>query len=326
MNQSIHPKIVETVAKTGCIFFGIFFALLSFEIAIRISESIPETRQINDRPTTQEMRLEHREIPQSLALHLQSKRENEIRIIALGDSFTFGPEMHQDDAYPARVNRILNHLNEKNKFSVLNFGVRGYSTVQELELLKENYKRVNPDLVLLQITLNDPELAPYRVTHPYLDAHGKVRLTNPIFTYWRSLKFVIERIVNSQTRTQYLEYYSQLFSNPTTYNRFKDSIQQIKKLLAENNISFVAVVFPLFSHPLDKSYPFLECHKKIRDLLKSEAIPFLDLLHRYKRLESTRLQVLPGLDSHPNEIAHRIAADTISQWLINSHAVPIETN
>jgi lysophospholipase L1-like esterase len=269
------------------------------------------------------MKLENRIPPLALAGSQPPKLKNDFRVIALGDSFTFGPEMHQNDTYAARMERILNQFDKNHKFSVLNFGVRGYSTVQEFQLLKKTYKSVKPDLVLLQITLNDPELVPYRVTQQYLDKNGRVRLTNPVFNYWHSLKLVIEKIVNMKTHSHYLEYYSELFNNPTTFNRFKDAIHQTKTLLSHNNIALAVVVFPLFSHALDKSYPFLEHHKKIRALLQAEQIPFLDLLDRFEGLEPSRLQVLPGIDSHPNEIAHRIAGDALAKWLIRRHIVPI---
>jgi len=324
MNQPLsRTRNIETIAKAGCVILGLFFALLLFEIAVRVLESLPRTHRINDRPTTAEMKLESRETPQVSAANLPPKLENDFRIIALGDSFTFGPEMHQDDAYPARLERLLNCIDDRLQFTVLNFGVLGYSTVQEYQLLKKSYKSVKPDLVLLQITLNDPELMPYRVTHPYLDNHGQVRLTNPIFSYLHSFKLVTERIINTQTRSNYLNYYADLFNNPATFDRFKDAIHHIKTLLSENNIQLAVVVFPLFSHPLDKSYPFIEHHKKIHTILKADQIPYVDLLHRFRGMEPSRLQVLPGMDSHPNEIAHRIAADTMTRWLIRNKIIPV---
>jgi hypothetical protein len=324
MNQKYLSKHKEIFISIGCIFFGLFFSFVFFEAAVRVFELFPNTHFLHDRPTIPEKMLEYREPIKSLILHHQLKRENEFRVIALGDSFTFGPEIHQDDAYPARLERILNHLDRSNRFSIFNFGVRGYSTAQELNLLKNTYKKVAPNLVLLQITLNDPELVPYRVTHPYLDAHGRVKLTNPIFTYLHSLKLVVQRILNAQTYNEHTEYYSKLFNNPVTYFHFKKSIQEIKRLLVANNIDLAAVVFPLFSNSLSKSYPFIECHNKIHEILNTEGIPFIDILHRFQRLDPSRLQVFPGVDSHPNEIAHRIAADKISLWLMKKHIIPIE--
>lgn len=311
------------MAKAGCIIFGLFFALLLFEITVRVMESLPQTRRANDRPTPAEMKLDTRETPRTLTANQPPKLANDFRIIALGDSFTFGPEMHADDAYPARLERLLNQIDNNLQFTVLNFGVRGYSTVQELQLLKDSYRSVKPDLVLLQITLNDPELMPYRVTHPYLDNHGQVRLTNPIFSYLHSFKLVTERIINTQTRSNYLDYYADLFNNPATFERFKDAIHRIHILLSENGIKLATVVFPLFSHPLDKAYPFIQHHKKIHTILQKEQIPYIDLLHRFRGMEPSRLQVLPGMDSHPNEIAHRIAADTITRWLIRKRIIPV---
>jgi hypothetical protein len=324
MNQPLsQTKNIETVAKAGFIIFGLLFALLMFEIAVRVLESLPQARRVSDRPTATEMKFETRKTPQGLTAGLPPTLNGDFRIIALGDSFTFGPEMHQEDAYPARLERLLNQIDDHVHFTVLNFGTPGYSTVQEFQLLKKTYKSVKPDLVLLQITLNDPEQTPYRVTHPYLDNHGKVRLTSPIFSYLHSFKLITERIINTQTRSDYIEYYADLFNNPATFDRFKGAIHHISRLLSENDIKLATVIFPLFSHPLDKSYPFIEHHRKIHGILEAEQIPYLDLLHRFRGMEPSRLQVLPGMDSHPNEIAHRIAADTMTRWLIGQRILPV---
>ena len=42
-------------------------------------------------------------------------------------------------------------------------------------------------------------------------------------------------------------------------------------------------------------------------------------------MSNERLQVEPHYDSHPNEIAHRIAADALLRALVHNHLVPVES-
>jgi len=71
------------------------------------------------------------------------------RIIALGDSFTFGAEVADDDTY--------SHYLESNlpNTEVLNFGVQGYGHDQALLYLKEEGVKYHPDVVILGFTYID---------------------------------------------------------------------------------------------------------------------------------------------------------------------------
>ena len=79
------------------------------------------------------------------------KPEGVVRILVLGDSFTAGLEVGMEDTYPKVLERLLND-SEKNKnrrYEVINAGVPGYSTVQELQYLKEHGIKYEPDLVIV---------------------------------------------------------------------------------------------------------------------------------------------------------------------------------
>jgi hypothetical protein len=42
----------------------------------------------------------------------------------------------------------------------------------------------------------------------------------------------------------------------------------------------------------------------------------------YKGIPLERLQVIPGVDRHPNEIAHRMAAEKIYLWMEDQKLLP----
>jgi hypothetical protein len=91
-----------------------------------------------------------------------------------------------------------------------------------------------------------------------------------------------------------------------------------------HHVPFAAVIFPLFDFPIDESYPFKELHQHIADFLVSRGIPTLDMQKVFSGLNVTRLQLIPGRDSHPNERAHRIAAEAIDEWMRTQKALPEE--
>jgi hypothetical protein len=85
------------------------------------------------------------------------KTPGTFRILCLGDSFTLGAEVAVEETYPKVLERLLNERSESDsiRFEVLNGGVAGYGTFQELLFLSEFGLKHNPDLILLQFYSND---------------------------------------------------------------------------------------------------------------------------------------------------------------------------
>jgi lysophospholipase L1-like esterase len=245
----------------------------------------------------------------------EAKPKGTFRIMVVGDSFTFGPELQFDDVFPKRLERLLGYNSAHRPVEVINYSKPGFSSADEISLVDRATSQFSPDLIILQITLNDPEMQPYRVTHPpqepsFLERHSRL------------YRFIGSRLATYRSRQQYAAYYHKLFSEPATFGRFQASLQHIATLCRQRHVRVAMVLFPLFSHSFDQNYPFAGEHKRIGEIAKSLRVPYLDLFHRYEGLVPERLQIRPGQDSHPNEIAHRIAAEGIYEWLGKRHLVP----
>ncbi len=155
--------------------------------------------------------------------------------------------MQLDDTYPLRLERILNFdAKGQHRARVINAGVKGASSVQELETLKKILSKNQPDLVIWQITLNDPELVPFRMSHRYLDEHGRVRLNRFWLEYWKSLGYVVQRVMNSITHRDYINYYFELFNSPELWGRFSTALSAAKRLADEKKSAHNCRSFPTF--------------------------------------------------------------------------------
>ncbi len=73
------------------------------------------------------------------------------RILAFGDSFTFGEDVSDDEAWPHRLEELLPGS------EVLNFGVHGYGHDQMLLALEEEGVKYHPDVVLVGFLSDDME-------------------------------------------------------------------------------------------------------------------------------------------------------------------------
>ena len=74
-------------------------------------------------------------------------------VIALGDSFTFGDAVEADEAWPARLEARLNRAGLASRWQVVNAGVPGHGTGQQLLLARLLEDRVGPDVAVLGFTV-----------------------------------------------------------------------------------------------------------------------------------------------------------------------------
>lgn len=87
-------------------------------------------------------------------IEIPKKRQ---RILCIGDSNTFGYGVHNQDTFPALLERLAPQL------EVLNAGVSGYTISDETALFEERARHAAPDITILQVTHNDIiELTAYR--------------------------------------------------------------------------------------------------------------------------------------------------------------------
>jgi lysophospholipase L1-like esterase len=70
------------------------------------------------------------------------------RILMVGDSFTVGANVEQDDAYPQVLERLLNSSDSRN-IEVLNSGVGGYEPFHYAAFVENYAADYNPDMLLL---------------------------------------------------------------------------------------------------------------------------------------------------------------------------------
>ena len=67
-----------------------------------------------------------------------------------------------------------------------------------------------------------------------------------------------------------------------------------------------------------QQYPYKNIHEQISNALDKENIPHLDLLGEFEDKDPIRMQAAPGIDPHPNEIAHRIIAKALFHYLLDN--------
>jgi lysophospholipase L1-like esterase len=92
----------------------------------------------------------------------KEKKPGVVRILCIGDSWTFGANVDDAAAWPRRLETRLAEEYGPARFEVLNLGVMGYSSFQGLELLRRTGMELDPDLVLIGFGMNDGSVGGWR--------------------------------------------------------------------------------------------------------------------------------------------------------------------
>jgi lysophospholipase L1-like esterase len=86
-------------------------------------------------------------------------RFERVRVLCLGDSCTFGyaPDVTDDQTYPAWLDRLLEQT-QPGKFTVLNGGMPGFSSLDALAFMDFRGPELIPDMVVIMVGWNDAKL------------------------------------------------------------------------------------------------------------------------------------------------------------------------
>jgi len=211
--------------KVFFVVFGIFTGLFLGEIALRIfSYSYPEfyrsdlQRGYSLRPGvsgwySKEGRsfvqinsdgLRDRE-------HPTAKPPGTLRIAIVGDSYAEALQVPVEDAFWSVMDRDIASCTDKSKkIEVLNFGVSGYGTAQELITLREHVWKYGPDIVILAFTTSNDITDNSRILRktnevPYfVHQNGRLVLDD---SFQRSSNFRLRHSLLSTTSTWFRDHF-----------------------------------------------------------------------------------------------------------------------
>lgn len=324
------------LSNLGLACASLFFTLILCELIVRYWEYQRGSPVYRNPATTWSDRPSFYYKPDSSPVfqdykYSKEKPANTYRIGVIGDSFTFTPYLQFDDNFPKRLERML-ELNSDSKLrpEVISYSKWGESTQSEIELI-DKALAAQADLLILQITLNDARTESYhQLSSKHVNSRytfGELEITRegtPLLWYWHSAAFIASRIHAAKTRSSYVRFYQDSFSEEETWKEFSEAIITIYKRCTRKKVPLIAVLFPFFEAKLDNTYPYQSAHQKIAALLSSLKIPLLDLRESFSGIPIERLQVIPGQDAHPNEIAQRIASEELYKFMERNGYIPEE--
>lgn len=115
----------------------------------------------------------------------EKKPANVVRIAVVGDSFTAAHALPESETFCGQLETFLNSQSDGKDYEVLNFGITGSSTGQELELYRGLIRKLNVDCVIVafgnstDLRDNSPEVGTKPVFHFTVSDSGELTLVPP---------------------------------------------------------------------------------------------------------------------------------------------------
>lgn len=124
------------------------------------------------------------------------KPDSTFRLIAIGDSFTYGWGVSFEKTFEQRLERLLNANISKRRYEVINIGVPGYNTAQELKWLDQVGAQLEPDIIMTGLYIGDDLTQNARLIsegHQQIETQSKqfYKSEEPDVNFISSLKAVI---------------------------------------------------------------------------------------------------------------------------------------
>lgn len=251
---------------------------------------------------------ENNSIGQRDVEHEQTKPKGTFRIGVIGDSVTEGLGVTQAESYPRVLEKLLSDSGKQ--VEVLKFAVRGYTTTQEIELLKQALK-YDLDLIVWSYVLNDPAHPVYHTVNA--EAGRFFYKPESYFLHWlkRKLFFADQR---ARSKVCPEEYHAKI------HCQYWDRVQENFRTIAEisDNLNVMMLIHPVFEKDGFKEYELAELHEKLATEARSNGFECIDILEDYQlRADENFARSEPSSDWfdpwHPNAEGHKVVAERLAK-------------
>ena len=311
------------VGRLGLIAFGVVLALVGLEVGLRITHREPwYDRLVGDQ--LRQGTVAYRENADRLRdRDYDAKPAGVRRILILGDSFTYGSGVPDEDAvFPRLVERELNrsfHLPGVDGFEVLNGGLPGSLTAAWVRLWRRVADDFDPDVVLIVFFLRDGTR-----TNTSGQFFGSIR-RQVVRRNARSSLYAVSYIYRAVRDALDRQAVGDVYARAITDSYLGSDEQKEEWVLAQRHLRQIRnaarqrgatvglVVFPILLD-LDDRYPFAPVCDEITSFARANHIPVLSLLPAFLGQDAPDLWVSP-FNQHPNARAHAIAAAAITPFV-----------
>ncbi len=231
----------------------------------------------------------------------RSKPDGVFRIAVLGSSYSMAAGVESEDAWPKVLERRLN-ARDPGRFEVINFSVGGYDPRQLLASLKHRAVDYDPDLILVDVTLNSPRVI--RREEVYTTPYEPQRRGHPALR-----SFVLDALLpSSQGRDS-------LFFLPEDQSR-----AQFRRILGQFRDVARTLQRPLCVVLLQHDPKRAKATAALREEVGRAGVSVIDTFPAFANERFSDLVILKD-DIHPNARAQGMFAECIFNALVQRNLI-----
>jgi lysophospholipase L1-like esterase len=244
------------------------------------------------------------------ARELPTTRDPSQRYVAfIGDSFTFGHGVKNvADRFSDRVGVALRDDN----VVAFNVALPGLDIRTIAQGMPEEFDKlgVPADVVVYTFVPNDIEYCDERTAEFYQQRASQ----QPSFFLWKQTYFynwLYHRLSHfgAADSGDYYGYLRESYEG-SPWKCFTQNLDQLDAWCRARKARLLVVIFPFLTN-LDEQHPFRKAYARLREHCAQNQIPCADLTSEMMNHQREGL-VVSRFDAHPNERAHRIAAEAIT--------------
>ncbi|NND67175.1 MAG: SGNH/GDSL hydrolase family protein [Halioglobus sp.] len=232
-------------------------------------------------------------------------------ILFIGDSYTFGWAVDEEETLTAAVERQLAAPPYAMDIHAYNLGVPGYNTYQELAQLEQVLQRYKADMVVLGYVVNDAKqqrnvpVRPstyYRHVSSWLLAEVLQLINRDVFD---GRPVLDSGLLNPRVDTR------------ESFERFdrgwvesRAAFGGIAALCREQGVPLLVIMHPAYAQHLDARYPYVDLHASVVQWAAEEGVTIVDILDYMHGRDRNEYQVIG--DGHPNGKSFEVTAQFIA--------------
>jgi lysophospholipase L1-like esterase len=245
-----------------------------------------------------------------------------LRILALGDSQTFGIGVGEGASWPAVLAQELARGGERRRVEVMNCAVAGYDAEQELASLETRWLEYEPDLVLLGYFVNDPGLPGIQGERPSGFYHELLSFVSPgrggLLESLRQRSALVDFVLDATFRRARVHEWARggeaLHEDDFEgWVRTRAAIVRERDLARARGARFAVLLLPFLVRWNDGLLS-TEPYRTVAAFCAQEEIPCLDLEPAFAGRDPATLLV-DATDAHSGAEAHRIEGEAVARWI-----------
>jgi hypothetical protein len=240
------------------------------------------------------------------------------RILLLGDSVAFGRHLSNEDMLSSRLEGLLKRECPATEFEVLNMGVEGYNTIQELEMLKAKGLKYKPDLLMVYYCFNDPGTPEYYFKKSFINRHSAIAR----YVLWQVKKRMAKEDRRKKGIKSIPDDFRYLYKECSDcWPQTKAALFEMADIARQQDIPMVLLIAPEMSEDVSdfgKGYPFWYVNQLLEGLRYPNMI-IIDPIREFSARNLSKKEV--NIESYPN----RKAYDIITEYILTKfkeNAIP----